>query len=88
MKQRILRMALWLGVIGMAVVIFLLSAQTGDVSTASSDSIVLPLLRLIRRVRALSAKEADKERSTDQNECYTIHYDNGLATAEFDGYPF
>lgn len=59
MKQRILRMALWLGVIGMAVVIFLLSAQTGDVSTASSDSIVLPLLRLIRRVRALSAKEAD-----------------------------
>ena len=59
MKQCILRMALWLGVIGMAVVIFLLSAQTGDVSTASSDSIVLPLLRLIRRVRTLSAKEAD-----------------------------
>ena len=36
----------------------------------------------------MSVKEADKERSTDQNECYTIHYDNGLATAEFDGYPF
>ena len=39
-------------------------------------------------VLQISAKEADKERSTDQNECYTIHYDNGLATAEFDGYPF
>lgn len=36
----------------------------------------------------MTAKEADKELSTDQNECYTIHYDNGLATAEFDGYPF
>ena len=52
-------MALWLGVIGMAALIFLMSAQTGDVSTASSDSIVLPLLRLIRRVRSLSAGEAD-----------------------------
>ena len=59
MKQRILRMALWLGVIGMAALIFLMSAQTGDVSTASSDSIVLPLLRLIRRVLSLSAEEAD-----------------------------
>ena len=59
MKRRILRMALWLGVIGMAALIFLMSAQTGDVSTASSDSIVLPLLRLIRRVRSLSAGEAD-----------------------------
>lgn len=39
-------------------------------------------------VLQISAKEADKERSTDQNECYTIHYDNDLATAEFDGYPF
>ena len=39
-------------------------------------------------VLQISAKEADKERSTDQNECYTRHYDNGLATAEFDGYPF
>lgn len=39
-------------------------------------------------VLQISAKEADKERSTDQNECYTIHYDNGLAAAEFDGYPF
>ena len=39
-------------------------------------------------VLQLSAREADKERGTEQNECYTIHYDNGLATAEFDGYPF
>ena len=39
-------------------------------------------------VLQISAREAGKERSTEQNECYTIHYDNGLATAEFDGYPF
>ena len=36
----------------------------------------------------MAVKETDKERGTEQNECYTIHYDNGLATAEFDGYPF
>lgn len=59
MKQRILRVMLWLGVTGMAALIFLMSAQTGDVSTASSDRIVLPLLQLIRRVRNLSAGEAD-----------------------------
>ena len=59
MKRRSLRVTMWLGVTGMAAVIFLMSAQTGDVSTASSDTIVLPLLRLIRRIQGLSAEEAD-----------------------------
>ena len=59
MKRRILRVTMWLGVTGMAVLIFLMSAQTGEASTASSDAIVLPLLRLIRRMRGLSVDEAD-----------------------------
>ena len=59
MKRRILRLALWLGIFGMAAVIFLMSAQEGDASTASSDMIVLPLQGLIQQACDLPAEESD-----------------------------
>ena len=54
-----IRLALWVGVTGMAVLIFLMSAQTGDASMASSDSVVLPVLKLIGRLHALSDEAKD-----------------------------
>ena len=59
MKRRMIRLALWVGVTGMAVLIFLMSAQTGDASMASSDSVVLPVLKLIGRLHALSDEAKD-----------------------------
>ena len=59
MKRRMIRLALWVGVTGMAVLIFLMSAQTGDASMVSSDSVVLPVLKLIGRLHALSDEAKD-----------------------------
>ncbi|MGN0777572.1 MAG: VanZ family protein [Aristaeellaceae bacterium] len=59
MKQRMIQLALWAGVIGMAVLIFAMSAQNGEASTASSDTFVLPLLNLLDRLFDLT--EASRE---------------------------